>query len=597
MHIRRSRTARAGSEFTYRLEHTTHLDDRRRQITILNLGGDFKLDRKHWPRLYRRIEQIISGQRELSGELPKNIESHAQLIATRLLAGESNKTPNPSNEATAIDMNSLQIWPVRSFGVENAALWAMDQLGFLELLEQLEFSASLQYTTIGTIVARLVTPDPMRSTRQWLTEKSSLGYLLGTDLETSDPLPLGDVIKSLLTHRPVIERHLFAQAMARSDLQPSGSFIYLTGIYPVSTVGDTSEHSFDDRQEQQTDCVPIALSLVFDASGFAQRFEFIPGQARNHHSIFQALIQSMSPADGLIVMDYTTATDALLQWMQTQGYRYLIVGGRYTRQLAAFETLCAETAADHGLFLEKVMSDDGREVRLYCFSEAEVNYERVLGERFAKRFEQELGVLADKLSNPRCEKRVDKIWQRIGRLRRQAKGMAKNYLIEVETDASERYATAVHFTRRPREGMVIARPDGYRLRTNATDWDDTSLWRTYFKLADMVAVFRSLQPEYGLFSIDERRTGEHEGHLLTTVIAYQLVQTIRAKLRQQGEHASWSTLRTILEGHYLTTVTARLDDGRTLRMQSVKDVEPEQQAILDALGRTPADGFNRQTIV
>ena len=39
-----------------------------------------------------------------------------------------------------------------------------------------------------------------------------------------------------------------------------------------------------------------------------------------------------------------------------------------------------------------------------------------------------------------------------------------------------------------------------------------------------------------------------DGHLFITVIAYQLVQVIRTRLRAHGEHASWTTLRRILEG-------------------------------------------------
>ena len=40
-----------------------------------------------------------------------------------------------------------------------------------------------------------------------------------------------------------------------------------------------------------------------------------------------------------------------------------------------------------------------------------------------------------------------------------------------------------------------------------------------------------------------------EGHFFTTVIAYQLVQVIRARVHQAGERVSWTTLRGILEGH------------------------------------------------
>ena len=61
----------------------------------------------------------------------------------------------------------------------------------------------------------------------------------------------------------------------------------------------------------------------------------------------------------------------------------------------------------------------------------------------------------------------------------------------------------------------------------------------------------------GLFrSLKSERPAPHlppdpdasDGHLFITVIAYQLVQTIRRRLGEHGERASWASLRRILEG-------------------------------------------------
>ena len=90
-------------------------------------------------------------------------------------------------------------------------------------------------------------------------------------------------------------------------------------------------------------------------------------------------------------------------------------------------------------------------------------------------------------------------------------------------------------------------PGVYCLRSNETEWDEATLWRTYFTLTDLEAVFRSLKSELGLRPIYHHKPIRAEGHLFITVIAYQLVQVIRTRLRQAGEHASWTTLRRILE--------------------------------------------------
>ena len=87
------------------------------------------------------------------------------------------------------------------------------------------------------------------------------------------------------------------------------------------------------------------------------------------------------------------------------------------------------------------------------------------------------------------------------------------------------------------------------------------------------------------------------GHLFITMIAYQLVQMVRTRLRQAGENASWTTLRRILEGQQGITATFRRADGATLHARKATHAEPPQQAIYDALGIDPTPGGIRKTVV
>ena len=60
-------------------------------------------------------------------------------------------------------------------------------------------------------------------------------------------------------------------------------------------------------------------------------------------------------------------------------------------------------------------------------------------------------------------------------------------------------------------------------------------------LTDLEAVFRSLKSELGLRPIFHQKEHRSKGHLFITVLAYQLVQVIRRRLGEQGEHSSWPT--------------------------------------------------------
>ena len=115
------------------------------------------------------------------------------------------------------------------------------------------------------------------------------------------------------------------------------------------------------------------------------------------------------------------------------------------------------------------------------------------------------------------------------------------------------------------------------------------MWRTYIMLTDLEAVFRSLKSELGLRPIHQKPR-RSEGHLLITVLAYQLVQVIRRRLRAQGEPGSWSTVRSILAGQQRVTATFRCADGGTLHVRKATQAEPEQRAIYDLLGVDPEPG-------
>ena len=132
--------------------------------------------------------------------------------------------------------------------------------------------------------------------------------------------------------------------------------------------------------------------------------------------------------------------------------------------------------------------------RLYRHSEERAAKERAIIERFAGRFEQALTELSEGLVKPRARNRVDRVRERTGWIKARSRGLARHYDITVDTDPTGRHATAVRFSRRPRQGSMVTHPGVYCLRTNQTDWDGAALWRTYTTLTDIEAVFRSPNP-------------------------------------------------------------------------------------------------------
>ena len=340
-----------------------------------------------------------------------------------------------------------------------------------------------------------------------------------------------------------------------------------------------------------------ALGLVIDGSGFVRRSEVFAGAVNEDTTLAPMLEALHAPADALVVMDAGVATEANVVWLRENGYRYLVVSRERARRFDPDLAIALETRSRQTVHVHKVVDPDGGEVRLYCYSEARAKTEQGIAALFAARFEGELRKLHDGLKRPRTRKRLDHVWQRIGRIKEKSRGVGAHYVIAVIADDSGEKARAVTWERRPLAGTMITHPGVYCLRTNVEDWDEETLWRTYTALTDVEAVFRSLKSELGLRPIFHQTQKRSDGHLFITVIAYQLVQTIRRRLGEQGEHASWASLRRILEGQQRVTATFRRKDGRTLHVRKATRAEPWQQAIYQVLGADPAPGGIRKMIV
>ena len=123
----------------------------------------------------------------------------------------------------------------------------------------------------------------------------------------------------------------------------------------------------------------------------------------------------------------------------------------------------------------------------------------------------------------------------------------------------------------------------YTLRTDLADWDEATLWRTYTLLTDLEAVFRSLKTELGLRPIYHQKTERVSGHLFISLLAYHLVHTLRTKLKANGMHHSWETLRSQLETQQRVTVTLTGQDGKTYHIRKSTRPEPQQKTMYDAL--------------
>jgi transposase len=601
------------SYFTHRLVASERTGDKVRQITLLNLGRHFDLPQSDWPRLCSRIEALLAGQAGMLTE-SEAIETLAQRYASLLVTAQPASNPPPDEPeppaarvpsaapppaapaASAdpifaeVDIASLQLTRPRSVGVEAAGLAAMDWLGIDRILADLGLNKVQRDAVAGLLIGRMAAPGSELATRRWLRERSALGELLGVDFETLPLMRLYRTSDLLVRHRDKIEDALFTRVQNLFGLPVTVTLYDLTNTYFEGTAAANPKAARGRSKEKRSDCPLVTLGLVLDASGFVRRSRMFAGNVAESTTLAEMLKGLSAPKGALVIMDAGIATEANIVWLKEQGYHYLVVSRERTRQFdpnLATDTL---TASNETIRLQRVLNDDSTEVRLYCHSSGRETKETAIAARFVTGFETGLAKLAEGLGKPRTQKKLADIQQRIGRLKEKSRGIGQHYEITVTPDETGKQAASITWTKTPVEGSMLTHPGVYCLRSNETAWDAETLWRTYTMLTDLEAVFRGLKSELGLRPVFHHKEDRTEGHLLITVLAYQLVQMIRRKLEAAGELMTWTRLREVLSVQQRITATFQQRDGRTLHVRKATTAEPALRRIYDALGIDASPG-------
>lgn len=603
MYIRRTHTSNSatGERYTtHRLVQSERVGGRVRQVTLLNLGRQFTLPQEEWPALCARLEELRSGQGALLAGAVL-VEREAQRLFARLLArqGVAPATAGRTDggDVQAVDVDSLELSRPRSVGVESVALWAMAEVRFVELLQDLGLSGPQRALIVGAVVGRMAAPGSERATHRWLGERSGLGELLEVDFETLPLAPFYRAADLLMRHRTVIEQTVFTRVSDLFGLDWTVTLYDLTNTFFEGAAAGNPKAQRGHSKEQRSDCPLVTLGLVLDGSGFVRRSQTFDG-AVSEGTTLDGMLQGLgAPRGALVVMDAGIATADNILWLRTQGYRYLVVSRERQRQFDATAATSLTTASGEALAIQRVVDTDAEEVRLYCFSACRAGKEQGISARFTQRFETALQALHEGLARPRTTKQIDKLWERIGRLKAKSHGVGQHYHIEIDADATGQLATAIRWEHQPVAGTMLTHPGVYCLRTNELTWDAERLWRTYTLLTDLEAVFRSLKSELGLRPIYHRTEARVDGHLFISVLAYQCVQLIRRRLRAHGISERWSTLRDRLAGQCRVTATFRRADGRTLHVRQATRAEPAQLAIIQALGSDPSPGGIQKMLV
>lgn len=577
----------------YRLCESYRLGDKVRHRNILSLGTlealsdvhDFKL-------LSDRIEQLLKGQPSLFVSTTPIVERLAQTFYNQIIDNKLiDRLPvtETVKDLHTVDINSVGVEKVREVGSEWMCYQALGQLGLGEYFEKAGFHPSDIDLSLMHIISRAVHPASELSTSEWLKDNTALCEILNIEATTVTHHKLYRISKLLYDHRQGIEHFLSKKTNELFDLHDKIILYDLTNTYFEGRKDGSEIAMFGNSKEKRKDAKLVTLALVVNVEGFVKHSQIYRGNIGETTTLEQTVDElsaqtSFSARKPMIVMDAGIATEENLAMLKNKGYDYLCVSRKQLKDYVAVkkdsQPIVITDKRNNPIELLLVENKDIDDSILYVRSEKKATKELSMHEKFTSHFETGLEQVKQGTQRKGGTKKVEKVWERIGRLKEKYPSAHKFYEIEVTSkNGSVDQINWKKVTPKTRKTEGV-----YFLRTSLKDIDEQSFWDIYNTIREIESVFRTLKTDLQMRPVFHKKDENSMAHLHLAVIAYQMVNTIRYQLKVKNIHHSWSNIVRIMNTQKAATVTMQDKQDRKIFIRKCSKPEAKALEIYQALG-------------
>lgn len=588
-----TRNKKTGTVYTtYKLVRSIRTELGPRQEILLDLGDLSRLNNEELKDLANRIEQLWVGYETVLIEYPIELEelarTYADILKKKELIEGKGEEIKRSEEYKEIDLLSIDVESCRSIGGEYISHRTFHELRLPKILKALSFSEKEVSLSEALIAGRLLHPASELDTHRWLKFSSGLDEVVGFNYNKVSLASFYRVLDKLSRYSNKIEESLYREE--RSIFNFKGSLILydLTNTYiegggdfnPIATYGRSKEH--------RSDCPLITLGLLLNEEGFPIKSKIFKGSVSEPTTLQSALkdikkdmvnIGTVSPT---IVMDAGITSEENITWLKDNGYTYVVVSR--AKNIPFSNNNCEPIEIENKSYkVQGEIIKDEDETYLYVTSEMKEKKETSIKEKFTSRFEESLILIRSNLHKKGGVKNYDKVLERIHRLKERYNKISRFYNIEIIKDNIKPDRVIDITFSFDSEKAKNTLNGSYILRTNLTYLNSQSIFDLYMMLNNIESTFRSLKSELSIRPIYHRTRTRTDGHIFITVLAYHIVQAIRSKLKANGIHSSWKSIREILSTHSRVTILMKDRSGKIIRIRKTSRVEHNHKEIYSAL--------------
>lgn len=600
----------------YRLCEGYRIGNSIRHRTIVTMGKlegvDSKEDKKFLADL---IETLIKGDRQLfSFNVKPEIEKYANQFANRIINENLlDIAPNTGPVAEAeketdfepVDINSIKHEDVREIGPEWLCKQAMGQLNLKSILmNHCGFSNSLANIALTHIASRAVYPASEHKTAQWIKENSAVAGLFDQPLDKVNRFKLYAASNNLYSKKGIIEQRLSTKTNELFDLQDKIIFYDLTNTYFEGRKAGSKKAKFGRSKEKRSDAKIIAMAAVINAEGFLKYSRIYEGNISDSKTLSKTIEElgvhtSSLERKPVIVMDAGIMTDENAIMLKENGHDYICVSRTRLKSYKAVETGQGKKVVfdkkGNPINLQLVEKDGCEDTYMYVHSQQKAVKEASMNDHFSQRYEEDIENIRGALGKKGGTKKLQKVWERIGRLKERYPTANKYYTISVVPDDENENAIDIKWeknTIKPKESEGV-----YFIRTSLDDKQEETLWTIYNTLTEIEATFRVLKTDLALRPVFHKHDENVEAHLFLGLMAYQVVATIRYQLKQKGIRHDWRNIVRIMNTQKEVTSTLKCKSGKIIMIKKCSTPSVEAKQIYDALDYKHNPYFMKKSVV
>jgi hypothetical protein len=591
----------------YQLCESFRLDNRVRHRIIIGFGKLDELPNEEQKKLLgKRVEELLTkGTRCLPlNQVDEKVEKLAHYYYQEIKKKQRYDLGKDEKDWQTVDLSTMKNKDACEVGAEWLCKQAFDQLGIAGFLRQKEWTEENISLASTHIISRAVYPSSEHKTVSFIKENSAICELTNYNKSKITKDKLYKITHNLFSVKNELEDYLSKRTNELFDLDDKIILYDLTNTYFEGRMKNSTIAKFGRSKEKRKDARLIVLAVVINPEGFLKYSNIFEGNTtdcKTLETIVDALSKQTSFTDRkpIVVLDAGIATEKNLELLKKKHYDYMCVSRSNLKKYHAdtdSKPVEIKDKRKQPIELMKVKTDkeDGDNY-LWVKSKTKALKENSMNGLLSQRFEEGIQSISEGITKKGGTKKLEKVYERIGRLKQKYPSVHKYYDIIVHDNNN---GTATEILCKHKEGEDTDKNAGiYFLRTTLNGKDEKTLWAIYNIIREIEYTFRVLKTDLDLRPIYHKTDDASMAHLHLGILAYWLVVTIRYQLKQKGYRHDWSEIVRTMNTQKCVTTTVENKNEEIISVRQCTEPTQKAKQIYDLMNYKYVPFYRKKSVV